>query len=122
MSIGERLNDLRLKMKRTLKEQSEVLGVSLNTIYRWEHNLTVPRKSSLTKIASLYNVSLDWLINGNMPEESHKPLSIYPEDDAEHLLIRMFRELSDYNKYRTLGYIERIYIEEINKEKQAHNL
>ena len=63
MSLGEKLKSLRIREKKTLKEQSEVFGVSLNTVYRWEHNLAVPRKSALIKMAVHYNVSIGWLLD-----------------------------------------------------------
>ena len=115
MTIGERLNDLRIKDKKTLKELSEIFGVSLNTIYRWEHNFTVPRKSSLMKIAAYYDVPIEWLCNGEATDEYFEAFSIRPEGNTENQLIKMYRELSEYSKYKILGYIERIYVEEINK-------
>jgi len=115
MSIGERLNDLRIRNKRTLKEQSRIFGVSLNTVYRWEHNLTLPRKSSLIKIAAFYEVPYEWLVHGYKEEEFQDAYThMYLENNAEQQLLRMFRELSDNSKYKILGYIERIYIEDVN--------
>jgi len=115
MNIGERLNDLRVRNKRTLKEQSEIFGVSLNTVYRWEHNLTIPRKSSLIKIAAFYEVPHEWLVYGNKEDDHHDAYpQIYLENNAEQQLLRMFRELTDNSKYKILGYIERIYIEDAN--------
>ena len=57
MSLGEELRSLRLAMGRTQKQQSEIFGVSVNTMYRWENDLTVPRKSALTKMAEYYGVA-----------------------------------------------------------------
>jgi hypothetical protein len=56
-------------MKKTLKEESDIFNVSLNTIYRWEHDLNVPRKSVLSKIASYYDVPFSWLLQGNVVGE-----------------------------------------------------
>jgi len=64
MNIGERINKLRIANKRTLKEESEIFNVSLNTVYRWEHNLCIPRKSALMRIAEFYNVSVEWILHG----------------------------------------------------------
>jgi len=115
MSIGERLNDLRIRNKRTLKEQSKIFGVSLNTVYRWEHNLTIPRKTSLIKIAAFYEVPHEWLVNGGKADEFQdfgRPS--YSESNAEQHLLRMYRELTENSKYKILGYIERIYVEDVN--------
>jgi len=63
VSIGKNLRILRINSKKTLREQSETFGVSLNTVYRWEHDLAEPRKSTLRKIAAFYGVSLSWLFS-----------------------------------------------------------
>jgi len=65
MSIGEKLKNLRLRTGRTLEEQSEILGVSLTSIYRWEHDLAVPLQAVLIKISVVYNVPIGWLLNGS---------------------------------------------------------
>ena len=115
MSIGERLNDLRIRNKRTLKEQSKIFGVSLNTVYRWEHDLTMPRKSSLLKIAAFYEVPHEWLIQGSMNDAGQDKIEfVYPENRSEHQLLTMYRELSEHSRYKILGYIERIRVEDIN--------
>ena len=114
MGIGERLKTLRLKMKKTLKEQSEALGVSINTIYRWEKNITVPRRQKLIELAEFYNQPLDWLIFGDTAEETPQDeKNVQTETTVERQLLEIFAKLSDSNKYRVLGYIERMGIEDI---------
>jgi len=118
MSIGGKLKNLRLKMKKTLKDESEIFDVSINTVYRWEHGLTIPRKSSLKKIAAYYNVSMDWLLDDSGAENTKCDGRINTEESqniAEQLLLRMFRKLSDNKKYKILGYIERICVEDMDE-------
>ena len=113
MSIGETLRNLRLKTKNTLREQSEIFGVSVNTIYRWEHNLAVPRKSVLKEIASYYKIPLEALIQGTLTETPPEQIvvAVPSGGDTEQQLLYMFRKLSDCNRYRILGYMERICVE-----------
>lgn len=113
MTVGERLKYMRLNTKKTLKKESEIFRVSLNTVYRWEHNLTMPRKTVLKKIASFYNVSLNWLLYGSSEDESDKceRCTLHPENYAEQQLLYMFKKLPENNKYKILGYVERIYVE-----------
>ena len=106
MSLGATLRTLRLKSKKTLQEQSHIFGVSMNTVYRWEHDLAVPRKTVLKEMAKHYSVSLDWLLS----EEASPSLV----SDIEQQLLVMFRKLSDNNKYKVLGYVERMCTEELN--------
>jgi transcriptional regulator with XRE-family HTH domain len=113
MSVGEKLRHLRLTSKKTLKEQSELFGVSLNTVFRWEHDLTTPRKSVLQKISVYYGVPMEWLLQEDISHENMGSGSdAQPEDDNEWQLLKMYRKLSITDKYKVLGYIERVYIEE----------
>jgi len=113
MNIGDKLRSLRLNTKRTLKEQSDILGVSLNSVYRWENNLAVPRKSMLTQIAELHNVPLEWLLHANTTQGyieyiSNKYINngMSTENDLEMQLLILFRNLSENNKHKVLGLLE----------------
>ena len=108
MSLGEKLRNLRLKTKKTLHEQSKILGVSMNSVYRWEHDLAVPRKSMLKKMADLYSVPLEWLLS-----ESAAASLV---SDIEQKLLGMFRKLSDNSRFKVLGYIEHMCVEEYGSE------
>ena len=108
MSLGEKLRSLRQKGKKTLFEQSALLGVSMNSVYRWEHDLAVPRKPMLKKLADHYGVPLDWLLS-----ESAAASLV---SDLEQKLLCMFRQLSDNSRYKVLGYVERMCIEEYGSD------
>jgi len=108
MSLGEKLRNLRLKTRKTLQEQSELLGVSMNSVYRWEHDLAVPRKSMLKAMADYYSVPMDWLLS-----ESAAASLV---SDIEQKLLCMFRKLSDNRRYMVLGYVERMCVEEYGAE------
>ena len=94
-----------------------MVGVSLNSVYRWEHDLVSPRKSMMKKIASLYEVPLEWLLQEST-EENIKPSGdvLYIGQDVEQQLLRFFRKLTDNEQYKILGYVERIWIESTDKE------
>jgi len=110
MSLGEKLRNLRLRTKKTLTEQSKILKVSMNSVYRWEHDLAMPRKPTLRKMADYYGVPLDWLM---MEGASSSIVS-----ETEQNLLGMFRKLPDNNRYKILGYVERMYVEEYGAEIQ----
>ena len=116
MSIGERLKNLRVSAQKTLKEQSEIFGVSINSIYRWEHDLTTPRKSSFEKLAQFYEVPIGWLLTGSCADER---MTAQDAEDEERLL-RMYRRLSRNNKYKVLGYVERVYIENMDDQSNIN--
>ena len=101
MGIGEKLKSLRLKARRTQTEQGKVIGVSTNTVYRWECDKTRPRTAKLEKIVALYGVSADWLLN--------------QENAPEDQMMVTFKKLSESNQYKVIGYIERLYEESLEK-------
>jgi len=103
MSLGEKLRNLRLKTRKTLSEQSKILKVSMNSVYRWEHDLAIPRKPMLRMMADYYGVPLDWLLS--------ESASASLVSEVELNLLGMFRKLSDNNRYKILGYVERMYLE-----------
>jgi len=117
MTTGEKLRYLRLKTKKTLKEQSEVFGVSLNSIYRWEHDLTAPKKSTLRRISEYYDVPLVWLLKDDADDdiiERANSSVVRTDDNIEQQLLKMFRKLSDNKKHQILGYMERVYVEDMD--------
>ena len=119
MSIGDRLRNLRQKARKSLKTQSETFGVSINTIYRWEHNKATPRAGVLKKMAEHYNVPYEWLKTGiisaeNSPSNNNVENCSLP-GDVEKELLSMFAKLSCASKYKVIGYVERVCVEEMDR-------
>jgi len=116
-SVGERLRSLRKSMKRTLKEESEIFEVSLNSVYRWEHDMTLPKRSMMRKIAEFYDVSYEWLLyGGNSEKKPAQSQTACAESGIEQQLLRMFQNLSNDSKFKVLGYVERICIEDLGEK------
>ena len=88
-----KLKELRLKAKYTQKNIAEKLNIPLNTYTQYELGNREPTVSTLIKIANLYNVSLDYLLeNPNTPKQQSE-FTLQEEE-----IIDMFRELSDENQ------------------------
>jgi transcriptional regulator with XRE-family HTH domain len=120
MSVGRKLRSLRVNSKKTLKEQSQLFGVSLNSVYRWEHDLTMPKRSVLRKMAEHYDVPYEWLRSEN--DFGHRPVQSDKqkvEEFSEDELIKKFRKLSGHNRFRVLGYMERLYVESLELETEV---
>ena len=60
-TLGEKIRGLRLRDKRSLKDESLLLRVSMNSLYRWEHDLVIPRKPMLMRICEYHDVTMEWL-------------------------------------------------------------
>lgn len=63
MRFGENLMRLRKQKGYSQEELAHILGVSRQSISKWENNSTTPELERIMKIAKLFNVSLDELIN-----------------------------------------------------------
>ncbi len=64
MSLGKKLLDLRKKAGFSQEEVAEKLGVSRQTISKWETDQTTPELMKTKLLSQLYNVSYDYLITG----------------------------------------------------------
>lgn len=60
--LGERIRRLRLEIEKTQKEFGALFGVANSTVSLWESGDNQPDADMLTRIASHFRVSVDWLI------------------------------------------------------------
>ena len=64
MSLGERLKQVLRKLELSQISLSKAIGISNVVINRYIKNKTTPDFNFLNKLASAYNVNINWLING----------------------------------------------------------
>ena len=62
--FNERIRLLRKTLGLTLKEMSGKLGIPLSTLSKYEQDVIKPGVEILSRIASAYNVNLNWLLTG----------------------------------------------------------
>lgn len=96
MSIkqGEYLKKLRTENNLSQEKLGEKLGLSRQSISKWEQGNAVPDIENIMKLAKLYNVSVDSILNGeedkkeeilkeeNAPEKSIEPPAYIPEEEV----------------------------------------
>ena len=69
MSLGNILFDVRKKKGLSQEEVAEKLGVSRQTISKWETEETVPDIYQAKKLAKIYGLSLDELIDTDLDQK-----------------------------------------------------
>ena len=72
MEIGKQIKKYRIAMKLSQDALAEKIFVSRQTISNWENNKNYPDVKSLLILSSLFNVSLDILIKGDLEEMKEK--------------------------------------------------
>lgn len=60
--VGQRLREARKEHGLTLEEVAETIGVVRQAVVFWEAGKTYPTISNLKRLASLYGVTIDWLL------------------------------------------------------------
>lgn len=73
MTFGKKLLQLRKRDGYTQEELAELLGVSRQTISRWEMETAVPDSDNLLNISKLFTVSTDYLLNDDFENEGDLP-------------------------------------------------
>ena len=68
MSLGERLISFRKKLNLSQEEVAEKLGVTRQTVSKWETDQSTPDFDKIVPICELYSISTNELIKGEVEE------------------------------------------------------
>lgn len=81
MSIkqGEYLKKLRSDNKLSQEQLAEKIGISRQSVSKWEQGISTPDTENLSKLAHLYSVSVDSLLNGE-PDIENTAVPIAAEE------------------------------------------
>ena len=103
----------KIKQLRQAKEMKQIelasyLNVTQGNISGWESGKWQPDQDALIKMANLFNVSIDYLVERNeVLNENLEKRAPIPQFSAEEIkLIEMYRKLDDGNKKMVFGYAE----------------
>lgn len=86
-TLGARLKEAREQKRLTQMEVAQRLGISNGTLSGYERDYRDPDTDTLSRLANLYDVSIDWL-KGRTKES-------YKKDAADKLIEYLEAELTD---------------------------
>lgn len=109
MEIGKQIKKYRTEMKLSQDELAEKIFVSRQTISNWENNKNYPDVKSLLLLSSLFSVSLDILIKGDLDEMKEKikteDIIVFKHDSNIFSMLLLFTILLPVPLARFMGYV-----------------
>lgn len=63
MALGEQIKEHRKNMKLSQEKVAELVGVSRQAVTKWEANQSAPSTENLFKLAKIFNMTVDTLLN-----------------------------------------------------------
>jgi transcriptional regulator with XRE-family HTH domain len=95
MTFGKRLKQARNKKQLTQNQVAVVLGINYTTISKYENDKSQPDNDILQRISSLYDVSLDWLLTGEVSNGKNKSNLICLDGEQDELTAEEAKYLKD---------------------------
>lgn len=69
MTLGEKIAKQRKELNYTQEQLADILGVSRQSISKWESDIAYPETDKLIKIGKLFECSMDYLLNEDITEK-----------------------------------------------------
>ncbi len=89
MTFGEKLSKLRKEYNYTQEQLADILGVSRQSVSKWESDIAYPETDKLIELGKLFDCSMDYLLKDNITEKSGTSVNGFTE-----------RLMTDQNKSR----------------------
>ncbi len=70
MTTGEKISKLRKENNYTQEQLADILGVSRQSISKWESDVTYPETDKLIKMGKLFDCSMDYLLKDDCADKS----------------------------------------------------
>ena len=108
MTIGKNIAELRKSNGMTQEQLAEILGVSSQTVSKWENDTTMPDIMLLPTIAGCFDITVDELYGGRKPKEKREAVDY---DDIPEMLYDTVIELTQR------GWVDTVEGKDIDEEK-----
>lgn len=93
MTLGDRIAQKRKEQSMSQEALGAELGVSRQSIYKWENNVSVPEIEKLIAMSRLFHVTVGWLLG---VEETENPVQPDSQDtDLNETQLKMVQTIVD---------------------------
>ena len=75
MTLGEKLSKLRKEYNYTQEQLADVLGVSRQSISKWESDIAYPETEKLIELGNIFKCSMDYLLKDEVAEKTGASVS-----------------------------------------------
>lgn len=108
MSFGERLKRLRVEKGLSQQELADILKVNRATLGNWEIDRTSPGYTTLCKIAKYFNVTIDYLLNGEPVKVGDDGMPYIVMSPEEIELFAEIKQLSEEDKMMVYSLVNHL--------------
>ncbi len=70
MTFGEKITKLRKEQNLTQEQLADILGVSRQSVSKWESNIAYPETDKLIRMGELFDCSMDYLLKEDIEEKT----------------------------------------------------
>lgn len=82
MILGEKIASLRKRNHWSQEELAEQLGISRQSVSKWESGASIPDLDKILRLSTLFDVTTDYLLKDDMEEELPTELGGSPAEDS----------------------------------------
>ena len=104
MTFGEKLSRLRKDSNYTQEQLADILGVSRQSVSKWESDTAYPETEKLIVIGKLFECSMDYLLKEEITEKNGMQ-SFSPIEKAEEISRKIITEKNKSKAKRLLKII-----------------
>ena len=83
MTLGEKISKQRKELNYTQEQLADILGVSRQSVSKWESDIAYPETDKLIELGKLFDCSMDYLLKEEVTEKSGAQASGFTEKVEE---------------------------------------
>ena len=88
MALGERMKAYRQQAGLSQEKVAELVGVSRQAVTKWETNQSAPNTQNLCKLAEIFDITVDALLENNKQSPAEELYSLYKREKEKALAER----------------------------------